>query len=307
MAKFSKLIMSKNIKMDRSYTNVLDYTESQMLDLCVSNMVNQMENASYLNKSEILTNFSINECLSSNYIAFQNPEYSNKWFFAWIDDVVYINDATTKITFTIDAWSTWFDKWTAKTCFVAREHVDDDTVGLHTIPENLDIGQIFCDKTDVVNELGSESFFYFVIASNFDPSNETRYAGVGIYADYPQGCQWFAWLVNRENYADTINEISQWIYDITVDQHASDIQSMFALPYQAFNLTGDIDPSTHKVINGKGRKLNDNITYLKSNYRTFNDYEAKNGKVYTYPYSFARITNNLGSYNDYKIEDFRRN
>lgn len=30
----------------------------------------------------------------------------------------------------------------------------------------------------------------------------------------------------------------------------------------------------------------------------------KIGKLFVYPYSFIRITNNLGSYNDYKIEDF---
>lgn len=30
----------------------------------------------------------------------------------------------------------------------------------------------------------------------------------------------------------------------------------------------------------------------------------KIGKLYTYPYSFLRITNNSGNYNDYKIEDF---
>lgn len=36
----------------------------------------------------------------------------------------------------------------------------------------------------------------------------------------------------------------------------------------------------------------------------FSDFTPKNNKVYTYPYSFARITNNLGSYNDYKIENF---
>lgn len=79
---------------------------------------------------------------------------------------------------------------------------------------------------------------------------------------------------------------------------------MFALPYQAFSIA-DVDSETHLVTNGKGNKLNEDLTYTKSSIRTFKDYpNVKNNKLLTYPYSFIRITNNLGSFNDYKIEDF---
>lgn len=301
----SKILLVKNINIDKEYTNVLSYTEAQMLELCQANLVAQADNYSFLRTTRsIMAGFTYAQCLQANYIAFQNPDYSNKWFFAWIDDVIYKGDKNTEITFTIDAWSTWFDKWQKKTCFINRQHVNDDTVGLHTVSENLDIGQIICDKVDILNELGAESYYYIVIGSNYNPSDETRYAGVGMYADYPQGCMWFAWLVNRNNYVSTINEISQWIYNITLQKHADDIQIMFALPYQAFNLIGDIDKNTHLVINGKGRKLDELKTYSKSAFRTFDDYTPKNNKLFCYPYSFARITNNLGSFNDYKIEDF---
>lgn len=301
----SKILLVKNIHIDRQYTNVLSYSEAQMLELCQSNLVAQADNYSFLRPTgSIMAGFTYAQCLQANYIAFQNPDYSNKWFFAWIDDVIYKGDKNTEITFTVDAWSTWFDKWQKKTCFINRQHVNDDTVGLHTVPENLDIGQIICDREHTLNEIGAESYYYIVIGSNYNPADETRYAGVGMYADYPQGCMWFAWLVNRNNYASTINEISQWIYDITVQKHANDIQIMFALPYQAFNLIGDIDETTHKVISGKGRKLDELKTYSKTSIRSFDDYTPKNNKLYCYPYSFIRITNNLGSYNDYKIEDF---
>ena len=276
----SKILLVKNIHIDRQYTNVLSYSETQMLELCQANLVAQADNYSFLRPTgSIMAGFTYAQCLQANYIAFQNPDYSNKWFFAWIDDVIYKGDKNTEITFTVDAWSTWFDKWQKKICFINRQHVTDDTVGLHTVPENLDIGQIVSDFTDNVNELGAESFYYIVIGSNYDPSDKTRKAGMGMYADYPQGCMWFAWLVNRNNYASTINEISQWIYDITVQKHADDIQIMFALPYQSFNLNGDINESTHKVINGKGQKLDELKTYSKTSIRSFDDYTPKNRKI----------------------------
>ncbi len=301
----SQIILVKNIGMDKNYTNVLNYTESQMLALCRANAVASADNYSFLRPTgTIFAGFTYAQCLQANYIAFQNPDYSNKWFFAFIDDIIYKSDKNVEIKFTIDAWSTWFDKWTRKKCFIVRQHVNDDTVGLHTIPENLDVGQLIADKVENDTEMGAESYYYFVIACNYDPSNETRNVGVGMYAEYPQGSMWFAWLVNRNNYADTINSISQWVYDVTQQRHADDISTMFALPYQAFNLVGDIDETTHKVINGKGRKLDSIKTFSKSTYRTFTDFKPKNNKLFVYPYSFMRITNNLGSYNDYKIEDF---
>ena len=35
----SQVILAKNIKIDRSYKNVLTYTESQMLSLCQTNAI----------------------------------------------------------------------------------------------------------------------------------------------------------------------------------------------------------------------------------------------------------------------------
>lgn len=78
---------------------------------------------------------------------------------------------------------------------------------------------------------------------------------------------------------------------------------MFALPYQALSIA-DVDNTTHKVTVGGGRKLNTDFNYSKSTLNTFSDYTPKNNKLKVYPYSFIRVTNNLGSVNDYKIEDF---
>ena len=73
-----------------------------MLELCQSNLVAQADNYSFLRPTgSIMAGFTYAQCLQANYIAFQNPDYSNKWFFAWIDDVIYKGDKNTEITFTI--------------------------------------------------------------------------------------------------------------------------------------------------------------------------------------------------------------
>ena len=162
----SKILLVKNIHIDRQYTNVLSYSEAQMLELCQANLVAQADNYSFLRPTgSIMAGFTYSQCLQANYIAFQNPDYSNKWFFAWIDDVIYKGDKNTEITFTVDAWSTWFDKWQKKTCFINRQHTNDDTIGLHTIPENLDVGEVVQEKFDEVTfqTESDEPNFYFAI------------------------------------------------------------------------------------------------------------------------------------------------
>lgn len=144
----SKIILCNGINVDREYVNVLDYTEEQMLALCTTNKIADSNNYSFLDMSKgvIYTSFTYNTVLTATYMAFQNPDYTNKWFFGFIDDIVYKGDKNTEIHFTVDSWSTWFKSTTVKSCFVSREHVNDDTIGLHTVQENLDVGEIISDN-----------------------------------------------------------------------------------------------------------------------------------------------------------------
>ena len=99
----SKIILAKNIALDRDYVNVLNYTVNQMLDLIQSqeHYVNSKDTYSFIRpQNTIFTDFSYQECLQANYIAFQNTDYSGKWFFAWIDDVIYSNNGTCEIKYT---------------------------------------------------------------------------------------------------------------------------------------------------------------------------------------------------------------
>ena len=139
----SKLILASNIKLDKSYANVLSYDTNDMLSLVESRAEYTQSNYNYIDytKNEIMANVDYSIAINCNYIAFQNPRHGNKWYFAFIDDVKYKAPNQCLIVFSIDVWSTFFDDWTSKPCFVVREHVNDDTIGKHTIPENVTLGE----------------------------------------------------------------------------------------------------------------------------------------------------------------------
>ena len=152
----SKIILCKDIKIDKNYLNILNYSSTEMLSLCNSQAHKVASSNTYSfirqNKNQLIVDFNYSTCLQANYMAFQNPDYSNKWFFAFIDDVIYTSDSATTIVYTIDVWSTWYDNWSAKPCFVEREHTNNDTIGANTLPEGLEHGE-------------------YVMASNFQKTN----------------------------------------------------------------------------------------------------------------------------------------
>ena len=143
----SRVILAKGMKMDREYNNVLSFNTNQILEIMQSNShyVNSSYKCSFIGgkgANVISCPFTYNDFLISNYIAFQNPDYSGKWFFAFITNIKFVSPGTTQIEFEIDAWSTWFEDWQKKPCYIIREHENNDTIGANTVPENLDIGEV---------------------------------------------------------------------------------------------------------------------------------------------------------------------
>lgn len=62
---------------------------------------------------------SIDNC---NYLRFQNADFSNKWYYAFILQKNYVNANTTEIVYQIDDWQTYFLNGELLPCIVEREH-----------------------------------------------------------------------------------------------------------------------------------------------------------------------------------------
>ena len=139
----SEIILCSGIKLDRNYENVLSYNEESMVNLCRNNAIYTGNDYKIIGVRNNVINIECpySTCIYANYIAFINPNYGNKWFFAWVVDVKLLNPTTTEITFDVDVWSTWYEDFNVGQAFIEREHVDDDTIGKHTLPENLELGE----------------------------------------------------------------------------------------------------------------------------------------------------------------------
>lgn len=306
----SRIILAKNIKMDRDYNNVLNYTQTQMVSLCEANAVASSSNYQFLRTNEpIYVSFSYELCLQANYIAFQNPSYSNKWFFAWIDEVNYKGDNNTEIRYTIDSWSTFYSDWSVSPCLVVREHVNDDTRGSNTVEENLDVGEIVqTGSTENVGTLAGTP--WVVILSSYNPQSQSQFAGITVYDKNVYGYQAFVFPFSTSLQYGGLTGVFAFIQRCNLDGHIEDINSIFLVPNSTFtqsemtevsftvgsdSYTGYTPPYTTE-----GSEFN-SITTIPT---TFGSYTPKNNKCLCYPYNFLRVTNNQGSVNNYRYEYF---
>lgn len=81
-----------------------------------------------------------------NYMMFQNASFGNKWFYAFITGVEYINNIVSEITFEIDVMQTWHFDYNLGVCYVVRQHATMDYPGDNLETEPVDIGVMKCSN-----------------------------------------------------------------------------------------------------------------------------------------------------------------
>ena len=289
MAFNSKIYLAKNIKLDKNYKAVLNYSESDMLSLITdqNNLVYSSITYSFVrDKGTIIVKAPYSTCIQANYMAYQNTDYSNKYFFAFIDEVNYLGENQTEIVFTIDVWTTWHDYWSAKACYVVREHVVDDSLGANLVPEDVEKGEY------VVNAHLSDSFnndWTVVTGSTVGPSDLEHYT-MNIYNGFPTPLVYCRWDT-PSNLASFINNLNT-SSSITIDA----LKTMFICPkWLCPNTTSGtvyVDSSNAPITKRLGI----------SPIIALDGYTPVNKKLLTYPYCYIALSNAVGQYNVYHQE-----
>ena len=91
--------------------------------------------------SEVYKDKIIAAVYNSNYMAFKNTSFENKWFYAFVDSAEYLNNNTVTIAYHIDVIQTYMFDWVFNQCLIEREHTVTDNFGEHTLAEGLETGE----------------------------------------------------------------------------------------------------------------------------------------------------------------------
>lgn len=249
------------------------------------------------------------DLLHYNYVMYKNDSYKDKWFYAYITDINYVNDGMTTLKIETDVFQTWQFDIVYKQSFVEREHVSDDTIGAHTLPENIETGEYVINVCgDVETDLNT---CYDCIGVTWLPDNTPFYTQNRFYGGVFSGVSYLLFKdgTSPGKFVRAIDEIGK-------DSSAS-IVNIFPIPQSltgvsgsdsgwfTANLGNQTGITAHVLPNMITRTLRNDITLgIQS---TINGYTPRNNKLFTFPYNYLSITNNAGVEVPYHYEDFINN
>lgn len=229
-------------------------------------------------KGFVKVNLPADQALECNYLMFKNPSYSDRWYYCIITKVEWVSISTCFVYFENDDIQTYmFNGWSIKNAFIEREHVVDDTRGLHTIDEGLEIGDYI-----TYNFVYPSKFIkkYIVLCATEVPEGQI---GASMYDGLYTGVG-YRWDEATESGAEYITNI---IRQLTDDNKSDSIIAILLLP-EIF-VSGKRDefsvpvPTTLGNISGHG-------------------YTPRNKKLLTYPYINCVLSTNDGNYGTFKWE-----
>ena len=271
----------------------------------------ECDNATYQRKEGVIrfptdpnmVGITYDDLIQYNYCMYQNDKWSNKWFYAFIKNVTYDNTGMSYIEIETDVWQTWMFDITFKNSFIEREHVNDDTFGLHTVPEGLDTGEYIINECDEFTRMDLVNTYIGV--SRVQDGLPSQYGGTmnNLYS----GLTYFCFTDNFE--------AGKFIKGYDRTGHGDNIITVFVLPKALYDFeTGDTltinnDSGTpYETCTGKRVPDSSIPTELirKTIYRnaTLNGYTPKNNKMFTGEFNYLYVTNNGGTDVKYNYEDF---
>lgn len=242
-----------------------------------------------------------------NYCMYRNHNYSNKWFYAYVTDLQWASEQSTIISLKTDVYQTWQFDLTFKQCFVEREHVNNDTFGLHTIPENLELGEYVCNaKSDFQiakpND-GTAIVVFQVTTLDCDQASFPAPAS-NIISGIPQGCYMFGFPLTNAN----LGKIQTIIGTYDGAGKGDAIVAIFLVPYLSSEWDtatggGTLSSETFYIPKTSWSSRSDILPSITRN-ASLNGYTPKNNKMFTYPYNYLYVSNNAGVDVDYHYENF---
>ena len=286
-------------KLENDYKNQLTFSNATA-QLTYFNSVIQhtYDNYTYIKKDNIVVvGDNIDEIIDCNYLFYKNVGFTNKWYFCFITNMEYVSENSTRITFETDCYQTYLFDISYTRSFVEREHVDDDTIGKHTLPENLETGEYIINSSYVDPNLNDTDDIHYYLATTLDLSgvgtkNPLDQAGGGVYNGVYSGAKYYRFT--RANYG-SIKNILQWIANCG---QLDGIVGLYLCP-------SFLDSSASNEVAESNTPHSYNLSVAKT--YGLDGYTPKNNKMYVFPYCYLGVTNGGGDAHVYRYEFFSDN
>ena len=125
--------------LESDYSNTLYFTNiTAQSAYFTSKTVKVITDFNYIKKdNSIAINEHIDSLYNCNYVMYQNSNFTNKWFYAFIVRMEWLSNNSTRIYLATDVIQTWFFDITYYQSYIDRCHSDTDVVGDNIVPEDF--------------------------------------------------------------------------------------------------------------------------------------------------------------------------
>ena len=278
----SKVQFFADIGLSPNYENTLYFSSVQNKDNYFNGLTQITPECNALSYSRETRGFirvekTMAQLIGAGYMRFKNTSFEDKWFYAFVKSVEYINHTTTQVNFELDVMMTWMGVFHLNECFVERQHNATDAIGDNIVEENLDIGDYVYNAVERTNLMSS---YTIIIGASVDQQGDPV-AGGSMVNNVYSGI-----VMHQFGTAEAAN---LWIDEIT-DKAKSDA------------LVGAVMCPSQFIVNGQATGQAINISKNINNLDTYTPY---NKKLFTYPYNYMQVTNGQGNYATFRYEFFR--
>lgn len=237
-----------------------------------------------------------------NYVMYKNAQYSNKWYYAFVTDVSYINSGMTEFKIETDVIQTWMFDYDVKASFIEREHCNDDTYGLHTINESLETGEYICTYAKKAGITTSGTFsastdLTIVVGVTYKVEDERNVSG-NVYNGIYSGLKYYFF----DNTTLGISQLNGFLNDYAEHAKADSITNMFLVPSSMINKEGKNNGAIGASYDPYRWDVGD--TQLVGMPNDIDGYTPRNKKLLTFPYRYLNVCNNRGKNAIYHFEKF---
>lgn len=309
------LISLLHLNFNINNQDVLDFkNETEQRAFFNSHVDFRLEDATFQRANmSIRYNGKYDDIINMNYGFFKNfiKTDTDKIYYFFIENVIYLNENTCDIQIKIDVWQTYLFDYTFGQSFVERQHVSNDTIGANTINEGLETGEyvgnplvaaeVFCNLNDWLDSYVCIGVSKVLDLMLYDPSHKYN----GVYS----GVTYFIF--------PTFNDATAYLINGNKKFGGEEVVSMFMLPQALSGYDGTppfrdyLDPiskeTLFKYVDVKPsdylREMGEIKVYQPTN---IDGYTPRNNKLLTYPYMYFNLSNNVGTSQIYKYELFTK-
>lgn len=246
-------------------------------------------------RGKVRVQIGMNPLIYAHYMRYKNTSFENKWFYAFVTRVNYINNQTSEVEFIPDVVTTWMGAFSLGGCLVEREHVINDAIGAHLMDEGLSVGDYVIAYQEQITDYTPVLFMstasvYDAVEDKVEDAEPSKYDGLMF-----SSIEYKVFTLDDTGIAAMTTQIEK----IIAANKSDAIISLRLIPA----ICGPLKYA------GTGRppilgQWNSGTFTSAYSMTAIDGYTPRNKKLFSYPYIVYEALNGEGSANEYRLEFF---